>query len=44
MLENDETIRHAGKMIADGALQPVPGNQRLHKFAHRLRVFLKITE
>ena len=44
MLEDDEAIRHAGEVIADGTLQPVPGNQRLHKFAHRLRVLLVIVE
>ena len=44
MLEDDEAIRHAGEVIADGTLQPVPGNQRLYKFAHRLRVLLVIVE
>ena len=44
MLEDDEAIRHAGEVIADGTLQPVPGNQRLHKFAHRLRVLLVMVE
>ncbi len=44
MLEDDEAIRHTGKVIADGTLQPVLGNQRLHKFAHRLRVLLVIFE
>ena len=44
MLEDDEAIRHTGKVIADGPLQPVLGNQRLHKFSHRLRVLLVIVE